>query len=346
MRHGLEGTRRHRRSKIARCADFRSYYRVWLALAPHRSLRLSFWRRSRSTAQPVAPEASRPGISHRRRSGRSRYRRRPVAPPVVLRRPPLSRAAVGRVRPPARRRRRGLADAARGGRPDGGVRRASRRRRSKANCRARRRDGRGRVDRPHGPLTAPPLVHGEWLLVASGEQVICYRVADGTKVWSRETGAVEQRAAVEGTRVYVPAADGRVIALELASGEPAWEFDIGIKPTEPLVYGGRLFVGSAGKRFCSLFLESGRKRRDDWCFQVGAAVIGRPAADATHVYFVALRQPAARARSQERRVSLEEGSALPAVGGSAARRRQHRGARERAARRTCSTRARGRRRFS
>jgi outer membrane protein assembly factor BamB len=139
-----------------------------------------------------------------------------------------------------------------------------------------------------GPLTAPPLVHGEWLFIASGDQVICYRVADGVRVWARETGAVEQRVAVEGTRVYVPAADGRLIALDLASGEPAWEFDIGIKPTEPLVYGGRIFVGSAAKRLCSLFLESTRKKRDDWCYPVGAAVIGRPAADATHVYYVAL----------------------------------------------------------
>jgi outer membrane protein assembly factor BamB len=136
-----------------------------------------------------------------------------------------------------------------------------------------------------GPLTAPPLVHGEWLFVASGEHVTCYRIADGVKVWSRETGAVEQRPAVEGTRVYVPAADGRVIALELASGEPAWEFDIGIKPTEPLVYGGRVFVGAEAKRFCSLKPETGK---EDWCYFVGAAVIGRPAADATHVYFVAL----------------------------------------------------------
>ena len=139
-----------------------------------------------------------------------------------------------------------------------------------------------------GPLTAPPLVHGEWLFVASAEQMMCYRLGDGTKVWSRETGAVEQRPAVEGTRVFVATADGRVIALEIASGEPVWEFDIGINPTEPLVYGGRVFVGSAGKQLCSLFLESGRKKRDDWCFRVGAAVIGRPAADATHVYFVAL----------------------------------------------------------
>ncbi len=55
-----------------------------------------------------------------------------------------------------------------------------------------------------------------------------------------ETGVVEQRPAVAGTRVYVPAADGRIVALELASGEPVWEFDVGIRPTEPLVYGDRL----------------------------------------------------------------------------------------------------------
>jgi outer membrane protein assembly factor BamB len=132
------------------------------------------------------------------------------------------------------------------------------------------------------------VVQGEWVLVASGEHVTCYRLSDGAQVWSRETGVVEQRPAVDGTRVYVPAADGRVIALELASGEPAWEFDIGIKPTEPLIHGGRLLVGSARKQICSLFLESGRKKRDDWCFQVGAAVIGRAVADATHVYSAAL----------------------------------------------------------
>ncbi len=143
------------------------------------------------------------------------------------------------------------------------------------------------TDRP-GPLTAPPLVHGEWLLVASGEQVIGYRVLDGTRVWSRETGVVEQRPAVAGARVYVPAADGRIVALELASGEPVWEFDVGIRPTEPLVYGDRLFVGSAAKRLCSLFLDA-RPRRAAWCFNdLGAVIVGRPAADETHVYFAAL----------------------------------------------------------
>ena len=84
--------------------------------------------------------------------------------------------------------------------------------------------------------------------------------------------------------MYVPAADGRVLALDLKSGEQVWEFDIGIKPTEPLVYDGRIFVGAESKQFCSLRPDTGKK---EWCFPVGAAVIGRPVADATHVYFVA-----------------------------------------------------------
>jgi outer membrane protein assembly factor BamB len=139
-----------------------------------------------------------------------------------------------------------------------------------------------------GRLTAPPLVHGEWLLAASGEHLTCYRLADGMKIWTRETGAVEQRPAVEGTYVYVPAADGRVIALELATGEPVWEFDVGISPTEPLIHAGRIFVGSAGKQLCSLFMENARRKRDDWCYPVGAAVVGRAAVDASNVYYVSL----------------------------------------------------------
>jgi len=136
-----------------------------------------------------------------------------------------------------------------------------------------------------GPLTAPPLVHGEWVFIASGEQLASYRLVDGTKSWTRDIGLVEQRPAAQDARVYVPAADGRLVALDLSSGNPLWEQDVGIKPGEPLVYGDRVFVGSAAKRFCSLRAQNGT---EDWCFLVGAAVIGGSAADASHVYFVAL----------------------------------------------------------
>ena len=52
--------------------------------------------------------------------------------------------------------------------------------------------------------------------------------ADGTRVWTRDTGVVEQRAAVDGHRVFVPAADGRLVALRLDNGEPLWEYNAGI----------------------------------------------------------------------------------------------------------------------
>jgi outer membrane protein assembly factor BamB len=137
-----------------------------------------------------------------------------------------------------------------------------------------------------GPLTAPPLVSGDWLLVASGESIACYRVADGSKMWSSDdTGIVEQRPAISGDRAYIPAADGRILALDLKSGKQIWEFQIGIKPTEPLVHEGRVFAGSEGKLFCSIRPDTGRK---DWCSNPAGATRGRPVADARNVYFVGL----------------------------------------------------------
>jgi eukaryotic-like serine/threonine-protein kinase len=136
-----------------------------------------------------------------------------------------------------------------------------------------------------GTPTAPPLVHGEFLFVAVGEQLVCARLADGSTVWSRDIGAVEQRPAVEGARIYVPVADGRVVALEQASGETAWEFEIGVKPTEPLIHARHVFVGAEAKRFCSIKIDTGLQ---EWCYEVGAAIRGKPAADTLHVYFVGL----------------------------------------------------------
>ncbi|HET7221304.1 MAG TPA: PQQ-binding-like beta-propeller repeat protein [Vicinamibacterales bacterium] len=137
-----------------------------------------------------------------------------------------------------------------------------------------------------GPLTAPPFIHGDWVYVASGEQLSAYNIADGAAGWSRDLGVVEERPTVMDKRLYVPVSDGRIVALELATGEQLWETAvIGIKPTEPLVYGDRVFAGSAAKRFCSFRSDNGAK---DWCYPIGAVIVGQPAADASHVYFVAL----------------------------------------------------------
>jgi outer membrane protein assembly factor BamB len=136
-----------------------------------------------------------------------------------------------------------------------------------------------------GPLTAAPLVHEDHLLVATGEHLSLYQLSDGVKKWTNEgVGPVEQRPAVAGVRVYVPAADGRVVALELGTGKQVWEHQTGIKPTEPLVVGDRIYVGSAGKAFLCLRALDGQEL---FFIDVGAAVTGAAVADESHVYFVA-----------------------------------------------------------
>jgi outer membrane protein assembly factor BamB len=128
-------------------------------------------------------------------------------------------------------------------------------------------------------------VHQDRLFVAAGESLIAYQLADGAKLWTIELGAIEQRPAVHGARVYVPVADGQLVVLDLASGKQIWESSVGIKPTEPFVYDDRVYVGSAAKFFCSLKVRDGS---ETWCMQVGAAVTGGAVADASKVYFVAL----------------------------------------------------------
>jgi outer membrane protein assembly factor BamB len=136
-----------------------------------------------------------------------------------------------------------------------------------------------------GPLTAPPLVYSEWLFVAEADHFTAYQVSDGTQRWTRDDlGTVEQRPALEGAHMYVPIADGRLVALTVNDGKTLWTREVGIKPTEPLIYGDRIFLGSAAKRFYCLKMQDGEP---DWLFEVGAAVFGRAAADAKHVYFVA-----------------------------------------------------------
>jgi outer membrane protein assembly factor BamB len=86
--------------------------------------------------------------------------------------------------------------------------------------------------------------------------------------------------------VYVPIADGRIMALDIATGTKIWEApEIGIKPSEPLVAGDRLFAGSEAKHFCSFRLTDGFK---EWCFSVGAPIVGRAAVDSRRVFFVGL----------------------------------------------------------
>lgn len=136
-------------------------------------------------------------------------------------------------------------------------------------------------------LTAPVVVHGDLVFVAASEQLAAYKLADGSAAWAtKPIGPIEQRVTASENWVYVPIADGRLMALDIATGTKIWEADeIGIKPSEPLVAGGRLFAGSEAKHFCSFRLTDGFK---EWCFPVGAPIIGRAAVDSRRVFFVGL----------------------------------------------------------
>lgn len=136
-------------------------------------------------------------------------------------------------------------------------------------------------------LSAPIAVDKDLAFIASGEQLGAFSLADGTPVWTRDQlGTVRQRPAAHENWLYVPVADGRLLALDRNKGATIWQTPIiGIEPTEPLVAGNRVFAGSEAKHFCSFDTANGRK---NWCFLIGAAVVGAPAVDKARVYFVAL----------------------------------------------------------
>lgn len=136
-----------------------------------------------------------------------------------------------------------------------------------------------------GNLTAPPLVHAGWLIVATPGAVSAFRAADGSTVWRRESGTIEMRPAIDGDLLFLPLLDRRVMALDLLSGGTRWETRLGGEPGEPLSVGGKVYVTAADKRFYALDAESGEV---EWPMRLGAAPRGRAAADEDHVYLVAM----------------------------------------------------------
>jgi outer membrane protein assembly factor BamB len=138
---------------------------------------------------------------------------------------------------------------------------------------------------PGVELNAPVLLRGGWLIVATGDQLAAFRAVDGTAVWSRRIGRVEQHPAIEGGALYAPMADGRLLALDLEAGSLVWERAVGSEPTEPFALDGRVYVGANGRDFVCVRSDNGEEA---WRFQIGAAVRGAAAADALHVYVVSM----------------------------------------------------------
>jgi eukaryotic-like serine/threonine-protein kinase len=136
-----------------------------------------------------------------------------------------------------------------------------------------------------GAPTAAPLAHAGWLITAAAGDLVAIRATDGQIIWRKQVGAIEFRPAIDGDLLVASLVDGHVIGLNVENGEERWRRNLGSSPAEPLVFAGRVYVGTANKWFYSLRATSGRI---DYPLFVGALVMGRPAADERHVYFVAL----------------------------------------------------------
>lgn len=136
-----------------------------------------------------------------------------------------------------------------------------------------------------GQLTAAPLIHSGWIVVASVGSLGAFRATDGSAVWRRSLGTIEATPVIDGDLLIVPLMDGGLVALHLQTGETRWETDLGGRPGAPLAAGGKVYVGASDKHFYALDADNGDI---EWSFRVGAAPRGRAAADDDHVYFVAL----------------------------------------------------------
>lgn len=105
--------------------------------------------------------------------------------------------------------------------------------------------------------------------------------ADGDEIWTTQIGLIEQRAAIDGDRLYVAVADGRMVALDLESGLLRWEAPVGPNPTEPFPYADRVYFGTNDTHFVCLKASDGA---EDWVYPIGAGIRGTAGADADHVY--------------------------------------------------------------
>jgi outer membrane protein assembly factor BamB len=136
-----------------------------------------------------------------------------------------------------------------------------------------------------GSLTAPPLVHGGWVVTAATGNLSVFRATDGSAVWQRNLGSIEFRPAIDGDFLFVPLVEGPLLCLNLQTGETVWERPLGGSPGEPMAIAGKVYAGAADKFFYVLDAENGDIL---WSLRVGAAPRGRAAVDQDHIYLVAL----------------------------------------------------------
>jgi outer membrane protein assembly factor BamB len=137
------------------------------------------------------------------------------------------------------------------------------------------------------PLSVAPVWENGWLMaITTKGSVLMFRANDGQPFWTRDIGSPAGGvAAAMGDRLYIPTSDGRVVALHVETGEPVWERRLGGAANDILALDERLYVGSKDNFLYCLLTKNGVV---DWRWRTGGDVIGMPAVDGDHIFFVSL----------------------------------------------------------
>ena len=136
------------------------------------------------------------------------------------------------------------------------------------------------------PLGSPLHWDGGWVLASTDSgDLLALHASDGKVLWRTPLGSPMRVAPTTADdRLYVALSDRRVVAIEHESGAPVWTVTLEQDVTGLLALEDQLLAGTRGNRLHSLSLSRGRTR---WAQRAGADVIGAPAADEDHIYFVA-----------------------------------------------------------
>ena len=135
-----------------------------------------------------------------------------------------------------------------------------------------------------GGAPGPFVSMGGWIIASADRDLVALRATDGSEVWRRTLGAMlASTPDIEGSRAYAALADGRVVALRVETGEPEWERKLPGTPGGLLALSDRIFVGASDNFLYALAPRDGTVL---WRWRTAADVVGRPAADDRHVYFV------------------------------------------------------------
>lgn len=146
------------------------------------------------------------------------------------------------------------------------------------------RDGSTAWTAPLGGASGSFVSVGGWIIASTDRDLVALRATDGSEVWRRALGAALASApGVEGTHVYAALVDGRVVAVRIETGEPEWERKLPGTPGGLLALSDRIFVGASDNFLYALAPRNGTVL---WRWRTAADVVGRPAADDIHVYFL------------------------------------------------------------